>query len=246
MTTPKPHAASAPERRHVVIADGDAALREDIAGYLREHEFTVHTAGTAAEMNRVLEAQSVDLVLLEVVMPGENGLSVCRRLSADSGVAIVMHSAVGDEIDRVLALELGADDYLTKPCSPRELLATVRAVLRGRDRARRQPVRRGARFMFSGYTLDVLARRLRAPNGDEITLTPGEHALLQVFLQHPQRVLSREQLIELGRGDADVFDRVIDVQVSRLRRKLAVGESLELLRTLRGVGYLFDAKVHRV
>jgi two-component system OmpR family response regulator len=157
-----------------------------------------------------------------------------------------MVSAMGEEVDRVLGLELGADDYLPKPCSPRELLARVRAVMRRQDQTRGGAPRRGKVYQFMGFSLDVPRRQLRAPNGASILLTAGEFSLLSAFLDNPQRILSRDQLIELARGaDADVFDRSVDVQISRLRRKLHSAIDQEVIRTYRGAGYMFDAAVTR-
>jgi len=155
-------------------------------------------------------------------------------------------SAMGEEVDRVLGLELGADDYLPKPCSPRELLARVRAVMRRLEEARAGAPRRARLYQFLGFEVDAARRQVRAPNGALLLLTAGEFALLNVFLDHPQRVLSREQLLELARGaETQVFDRAVDVQISRLRRKLNACTHEEVIRTLRGAGYMMDVKVTR-
>ena len=157
-----------------------------------------------------------------------------------------MVSAMGEEIDRVLGLELGADDYLAKPCSPRELLARVRAVFRRLEEARGGAPKRGKGYQFQGFVVDVLRRQLRAPNGTTILLTSGEFSLLSAFLDHPQRILSRDQLLDIARGqDADVFDRAVDVQISRLRRKLHACSDGEIIKTVRGAGYMFDVAVTR-
>jgi two-component system OmpR family response regulator len=217
-----------------------------VAGYLADHGYLLHTAGNAGEMEAALAAEPIDLVILDVMMPGEDGLSICRRLSEAGGPAIIMVSAMGEEIDRVLGLELGADDYLPKPCSPRELLARVKAVLRRRDEARGDAPRRGKAYCFLGFTLDMTRRQLRAPSGAAVLLTAGEFSLLTAFLEHPQRILTRDQLLDMARGgEADVFDRAIDVQISRLRRKLNACTEDEIIKTYRGAGYLFDAKVTR-
>jgi two-component system OmpR family response regulator len=157
-----------------------------------------------------------------------------------------MVSAMGEEVDRVLGLELGADDYLAKPCSPRELLARVRAVFRRLDEVRGGAPRKGRTYQFMGFVVDTLRRQLRAPNGTTILLTAGEFSLLSAFLENPQRILSRDQLLEHARGiQIDVFDRAVDVQISRLRRKLHASVDVEIIKTYRGAGYLFDAKVSR-
>jgi two-component system OmpR family response regulator len=153
---------------------------------------------------------------------------------------------MGEEIDRVLGLELGADDYLPKSSSPRELMARVRAVLRRQDEVRGGAPKRGEAYHFLGFTLDAVRRRLRSPNGTTVLLTGGEYALLHVLLEHPQRILSRDQLLDMTRGaEAEVFDRAIDVQISRLRRKLNDPAAQEVIKTCRGAGYLFDAPVSR-
>ena len=241
-----PAPPSAPSARHILVVDDDSQLREQMAGYLREHGYVLHTAGDAATMEQALAADSIDLVILDVKLPGEDGLSICRRLAEAGGPAIVMVSAMGEEVDRVLGLELGADDYLPKPCSPRELLARVRAVMRRRDEARTGALRKGKTYHFLGFSLDTLRRQLREPQGATILLTGGEFSLLSAFLEHPQRILSRDQLLEYARGaQTEVFDRAVDVQISRLRRKLHAYVDGEIIKTYRGAGYLFDAKVTR-
>jgi two-component system OmpR family response regulator len=231
--------------RRILVVDDDVELRGQISFYLTEHGFQVYEAGDAREMDQTLASEAIDLMVLDLMLPGEDGLSVCRRLSGTGGPAIIMLSAMGEEVDRVLGLELGADDYLPKSASPRELMARVRAVLRRQDEVRGGAPRRGAAYHFMGFTLDVVRRRLRAPNGTTVLLTGGEYALLQVLLEHPQRILSRDQLLDLTRGaDAEVFDRAIDVQISRLRRKLD-DPGAKLIKTCRGAGYLLDAPVSR-
>jgi two-component system OmpR family response regulator len=232
--------------RHVLVVDDDMQLREQMAGYLRDHGYYVHAAGNGTELEHALSAAPVDLIVLDVMMPGEDGLSICRRLSAAGGPAIIMVSAMGDEVDRVLGLELGADDYLAKPCSPRELLARVRAVFRRLEEARDGAPRRGKTCHFLGFVVDMRRRQLRAPDGTTILLTAGEFSLLNAFLDQPQRILSRDQLLDLARGtQSEVFDRAIDVQISRLRRKLHACVDDEIIKTVRGAGYLLDAKVTR-
>lgn len=232
--------------RHILVVDDDTQLREQVAGYLSDHGYIVHAAADAAEMDRLLQEAPIDLVVLDVMLPGEDGLSICRRLSADGGPAIIMVSAMGEEIDRILGLELGADDYLAKPCSPRELLARVRAVFRRLEEVRGGAPKRGKGYQFQGFMVDVLRRNVRAPNGATILLTSGEFSLLSAFLDHPQRILSRDQLLEIARGEeADVFDRAVDVQISRLRRKLHACSDGEIIKTVRGAGYMFDVAVSR-
>ena len=231
---------------NILLVDDDAGLREQITAYLGQHGLTVHTASDATQIEPILRAQSIQLIILDVMMPGEDGLSACRRLSDSGGPPIIIMSAMGDEIDRIVGLELGADDYLAKPCSPRELLARIRSVLRrGDERGRRERIG-GHDYDFAGYRLDVLRRQLRAPTGETVLLTEGEFALLTAFLDAPGRILARDELIEHSKGaDADIYDRAIDVQVSRLRRKLSAGEDGDIIRTMRGSGYMFTAKVRR-
>jgi two-component system OmpR family response regulator len=230
----------------VLIVDDDQSLRQEVADYLASNGFEVRTAGNAREMDVVMAEQAFDLVVLDVMMPGEGGLSICRRLSDAGGQAIIIMSAMGEEIDRILGLELGADDYLPKPCNPRELLARMRAVLRRREGGQPSRSKDGTEFEFLGYSLDLLKRRLRAPSGALVLLTSGELTLLTAFLEHPGRVLTRDQLVDYARGsDADIFDRAIDVQISRLRRKLSECDGQDLIRTFRGAGYMFNASVIR-
>jgi two-component system OmpR family response regulator len=239
-------AASALPSRHILVVDDDTDLRGQIVDYLSEHGYQVHAAADARAMDQILSSAPIDLVVLDVMLPGEDGLSICRRLSAEGGPAIIMVSALGEEIDRVLGLELGADDYLPKPCSPRELLARVRAVFRRLEEVRGGAPKSGKAYRFQGFTVDALRRQLRAPSGATILLTSGEYALLSAFLDHPQRVLSRDQLLEFARGEeADVFDRAVDVQISRLRRKLHTSSDGEIIKTIRGAGYMFDVAVSR-
>jgi len=232
--------------RHILVVEDDTQLREQVTAYLGDHGFQVHAAADARAMDRMLAQAPIDLVVLDLMLPGEDGLSICRRLSADGGPAIIMVSAMGEEIDRVLGLELGADDYLPKPCSPRELLARVRAVFRRLEEVRGGAPRKGKAYQFQGFVVDALRRQLRAPNGATILLTSGEFSLLSAFLDHPQRILSRDQLLDIARGnDADVFDRAVDVQISRLRRKLHACSDTEIIKTVRGAGYMFDVAVTR-
>jgi len=225
----------------ILVVDDDPGIREVLADYLVQHGYSVDQAGTAAEMDRAIAGRAPDLIVLDLMMPGEDGLSVCRRM-AGKGPPIIMLSAMGEDTDRIIGLELGADDYLAKPCNPRELLARVRAVLR-RPREEAAP---GGCLHFAGWRLDLMRRELTRPDGQLVTLSAGEFSLLRAFTEAPGRVLTRDQLLERARGqDADVFDRAMDVQISRLRKKLDDDSGLELIVTLRGEGYRFDAKVER-
>ena len=196
-------------------------------------------------MQPILEREFVDVVILDVMMPGEDGLAIARSLSQRRSLAIIMVSALGSETDRIIGLEVGADDYLAKPVSPRELLARIRAVRRRQNNSDVE-IETGQAYQFDGWRFDVLRRILRDPQGVITSLSEGEFSLLRVFVERPQRVLSRDQLLEYARGpDSDAFDRAIDTQVSRLRRKLSTRTETELVRTVRNEGYMFLPKVAR-
>jgi two-component system, OmpR family, response regulator len=234
----------------ILVVDDDPDLRKLITDFLAGHGYRVAAVENAAEMRRAIETQRPDLVILDVMMPGEDGLSAARRLAAENGPAVIMLSALGSDTDRIIGLEVGADDYLAKPCNPRELLARVRAVLRRRNS--REPAAAasesaGGRFEFAGWRLDIVRRDLRDPTGTFINLSDGEFALLRSFVEHPQRVLSRDQLLDIARGrNAEVYDRAIDTQISRLRRKLNDRAQAELIRTVRNEGYMLLPKVTRL
>ena len=198
-------------------------------------------------MISVLERTGVDLVILDLMLPGEDGLAICRKLVAAGGPPVIMLSAYGDETDRIVGLELGADDYVSKPCNPRELAARVRAVLRRRAEGGQVQSMRDRLMTFEGWTLDMVLRQVRNPRGVSVPLSSGEFALLRVFIERPHRVLSREQLLDLVQGpDSEVFDRSVDVQISRLRRKLGKDSSgRDLIQTIRNEGYAFAARAVR-
>jgi DNA-binding response OmpR family regulator len=236
---------------HVLAVDDDPAIRELIAEYLGENELRVTTAATGAEMLRALDEHTVDVVVLDLRLSGEDGMELARKLRDESSIPIIIVTGKNDEADRVMGLELGADDYITKPFSPRELLARVRAVLRryrtvqellpSRDETRRA-------YRFGGWELNLRTRRLVSPGGEQVDLTNGEFSLLQAFCGAPQRVLSRDRLLELSRlNHEEVYDRSIDVQILRLRRKLEADPARpEYIKTERGAGYMFDTAVEVV
>lgn len=225
----------------ILVVDDDPGIREVLCDYLGQHGYETRGAASAAEMDRALAEGPTDLIVLDLMMPGEDGLSVVRRLSGTPPV--VMLSAMGEDTDRIVGLELGADDYLAKPCNPRELLARIRAVLR---RPREDETPSGAALMFDGWRLDLVRRELVQPGGAVVPLSAGEFGLLRAFAERPGRVLTRDQLLEAARGaDTDVFDRAMDVQISRLRKKLDDGSGRDLITTIRGEGYRFDARVRR-
>jgi two-component system, OmpR family, response regulator len=239
-------AAADPTSAHILLVDDDPGIRDVISEFLVRHGFTVDVAADGAGLGRALSTRRPDIIVLDVMLPGEDGLSLCRKLAGADGPPVIMLSAMGDETDRIVGLELGADDYLAKPCNPRELLARIRAVLRrGGDKS--GSVRMSAFCEFDGWRLDMVRRELRSPNNLLVNLSAGEFSLLRVFVERPQRILTRDQLLDLARGpDSDAYDRAIDVQISRLRRKLNEGDGgSELIRTIRSEGYVFNAAVVR-
>lgn len=225
----------------VLVVDDDPDIRSGLVEVFERAGFDARSAGDVAAMERHLAAGGADLIVLDLMMPGEDGLSACKRLSGKGRPPIIMLSALGDDADRIVGLEIGADDYLAKPCNPRELVARARAVLRrARDTEDASAV---DALRFAGFRLDVARRELIDPDGVVIPLSAGEFRLLRAFVERPQRVLSREQLLDFAfDNDADVFDRAVDVQVSRLRRKLERPGGPEIIRTVRGEGYLFAVK----
>ncbi|MDB6084227.1 MAG: DNA-binding response regulator [Gammaproteobacteria bacterium] len=230
----------------ILVVDDDPDLRKLITDFLSGHGYRAASAESVAEMRRSIEAQRPDLIILDAMMPGEDGLSAARRLAAERGPPVIMLSALGGDTDRIIGLEVGADDYLAKPCNPRELLARVRAVLRRRRAEEPEPAGQGKLYEFGGWRLDVLRRDLRDPTGIFIELSDAEFALLRTFVEHPQRVLSRDQLLDYAHGsDREVYDRAVDSQISRLRRKLNERGNVELIRTVRNEGYLLLPKVVR-
>ncbi len=252
MTLQEAHSADmlAPmDGSRILVVDDDADIRTLLSDFLEQHGFAVTAVADGAAMDAVLAAQDFDIAVLDVMMPGEDGLSILRRLSARGGLPVIMLSAIGSDIDRIVGLEMGAEDYLPKPCNPRELLARVRTVLR---RHRRQVAdvaqTAGRKLRFAGWQVDMTGRLLTDPDNVVVTLTDGEFRLLRAFIDHPRRVLSRDQLLDYSAGnESESYDRAIDVQVSRLRRKLERGARTEgadeLVRTIRNEGYMFTAEV---
>ena len=231
---------------HILVVDDHREIRDLLSKYLARNGFRVSTADGAARARRLLEGSAIDLVVLDIMMPGEDGLSLCRHLRASRDVPIIMLTAVAEETDRVVGLEMGADDYLVKPFNPRELLARIRAVLR---RANSLPQRAGElraeTLRFDRWVLNVGRRELMGEDGVAIPLSTSEFQLLSALLNHPKMVLSREQLLDLTRGRAaNVFDRSIDNQVSRLRRKVELDpREPSLIKTVWGGGYMLAAEV---
>src|ERR1700704_176719 len=233
---------------HVLAIDDDAAMRELIADYLGENDLRVTTAATGADMEKILAEQAIDVVVLDLRLASEDGMQLAKRLRETTEIPIIIVSGRKDEADRVMGLELGADDYITKPFSPRELLARVRAVLRRyQTTSEVLPARNEKRraYRFAGWELNVRTRRLTGPDSKRVELSNGEFSLLEAFCAAPQRVLSREQLLALSRlHSAEVYDRSIDVQILRLRRKIENDPSQpQYIKTERGTGYIFNAAV---
>ncbi len=234
---------------HVLVVDDHRDIREGLVRYLRRQGLRASGAADAREARRLLAGHAIDLVVLDIMMPGEDGLALCRELRGRSGVPVIFLTALGEETDRIVGLELGADDYVTKPFSPRELLARIRAVLR---RANSLPPARErqefGRFRFAEWTYDAARRELAREDGLVVPLSAAEGALLVAFLRHPGVVLDREQLLDLARGrELRPFDRSVDNLVSRLRRKLGDDpRRSRFVRTERGGGYAFVAPVERL
>lgn len=231
---------------HILIVDDDAGIRQLLGDYLRKNGYRTTAVGESKAATALLAEARVDLVVLDVMLPGEDGLTLCRNLRARSDIPIIMLTARGEDTDRIVGLEMGADDYLPKPFNPRELLARIKGVLRRAGTLPRslQPDS-VQRFRFAGWTLDVATRNLFARDSTVVALSGAEYKLLRVFLAHPNRVLSRDMLMDLTAGrEADAFDRSIDVQISRLRQRLEDdAREPAIIKTVRGEGYVLAASV---
>ncbi|HWM71913.1 MAG: two-component system, OmpR family, response regulator [Gammaproteobacteria bacterium] len=234
------------DRPHLVIVDDDREIRTLLSQYLEKHDFRTTAVAEGKEMRRVMERSRVDLVVLDLMLPGEDGLSICRELRTRSQVPIIMLTARGEDVDRIVGLELGADDYVPKPFNPRELLGRIRAVLRRAAHAPRDPSPESVRaFSFGNWKLDTTTRTLTDTDGKDVALSGAEYRLLAVLLSSANRVLSRAQLTELLRGrEADPFDRSIDVRVSRLRQILGDdARAPQIIKTVYGEGYVVGVPV---
>lgn len=231
---------------HIIVVDDHADIRDPLAKYLSKNGFRVSSAGNAEKAREILKAAAPDLIVLDVMMPGEDGLSLCRYLREATDIPVIMLTAMAEDTDRIVGLEVGADDYVTKPFNPRELLARIKAVLR-RTRAvpKRDEPLPATRIRFAHWILDDTRRELIDEAGTAVPLSTAEHKLLRVLLQRPGMVLNRDQLLDLTAGrDAQPFDRSIDNQVSRLRKKLERDpKKPEILQTVWGGGYRFVAEV---
>jgi DNA-binding response OmpR family regulator len=239
--------------KRILAVDDDPSIREMVRDYLVDHDYEVISVADGDEMNRVLQSTGADLVILDVKLPGKDGFGLARELRNHSQLPIIMLTAQDHEVDRILGLELGADDYLTKPFSPRELLARIRAVMRRHELAATGQPASGApqaevrTYRFAGWELNTGTRRLTSPKRGLVELTNSEYSLLVTFLRSPRKILSRDQLLEGGRMHADIYDRSIDVQILRLRRKIEENPNEpSLIRTERSVGYFLDTDVTAV
>lgn len=231
---------------HILVVDDDHEISSLLAEYLEKNGYRTSTAGDGKAMWRVLDGQRIDLIVLDLNLPGDDGLTLCRDLRARSNVPVIMLTARSEPLDRILGLEMGADDYLPKPFEPRELFARIRSVLR---RAQALPPNphgnEPQQVRFAGWTMDYTARHLINPQGVVVALSGAEFRLLKIFLDHANRVLSRDQLLNLTAGrDADPFDRSIDLQISRLRQKLGEdARAPQIIKTVRNEGYVLATTV---
>ena len=231
---------------HILIVEDDREIRTMVTRFLQKHGFRVSAADCARAMDKILSAARIDLMILDIMLPGEDGLSICRRIRADSAMPVIMLTASGEPTARVVGLEMGADDYIAKPFDPYELLARIKAVLR---RASAMPATLDAAapsiMRFSGWQLNTIARELINPESSRITLTSAEFDLLTAFCRHAQRTLTRDQLLDLTQGRAGApLDRSIDILVSRIRRKIEHDpRDPELIKTVRSGGYIFTPDV---
>lgn len=232
----------------VLIVEDDPEISALMARYLADNGFAAEVAPDGAGMERCMAARRPDLVVLDINLPGEDGLTLCLRLRNAGGPPVIMVTAKGEDVDRIIGLEMGADDYLPKPFNPRELLARIRAVLRRRSAERDAPAAPARVLRFAGWTVDRAARRLTDPGGARVALTAAEFDLLGTFCDHPGRVLSREQLLDYTHGPASLSqDRSIDIVVSRLRLKIERNpREPELVQTVRSSGYIFAVPVEAV
>ncbi|GHC96152.1 response regulator [Novosphingobium pokkalii] len=231
----------------ILLVDDEAALREVLADYLVRQGFAVTQAGNAVEARARIATEAFDLVLLDIMMPGEDGLSLCRHLAESRAVPVIFITAKGESTDRIVGLEIGGDDYVVKPFDPRELVARIRSVLR---RSARVPaeVPEALAYEFEGWTLDPLKRRLTDREGAVVAISSAEFRLLMAFLDHPRQVLDRDRLLDMVQGrEAHLFDRAVDNQISRLRRKIEEdSRNPQLIQTVWGGGYMLAAEVRKV
>lgn len=232
----------------LLVVDDDQEIRELLAHFLSQYGYEVTTAADGVDMFAAMAKQTFDLIILDLMLPGDDGLTLCKKIRNDSEIPIVMLTAIGEDTDRIIGLEVGADDYIPKPFNPRELLARIKAILR-RSGAEAIATNEGKKpsqsVAFDGWQLNLATRSLLSPEELEVTLSAGEYDLLVAFIEHPQRVLSRDQLLDMTKNrPAGPFDRSIDVQISRLRHKIEQDpKNPNIIKTVRGGGYLFTPEV---
>ena len=233
------------DAHHIAILDDDPEIRSLLEQNLRGAGFEVSTASNGRDLKTILEHQTIDLIVLDLMLPGEDGLTICRELRAESNIPIIMLTAMTHEADRIIGLEMGADDYLTKPFSPRELVARIKATLRRQSMVTTQSEDRRRTAMFEGWKLDVVRRELRDPDDVLVDLTSGEFDLLAALIERPNRLMTRDLLLDITKGrQADVFDRSIDITISRLRQKIEEDpKNPQFIKTVRGKGYIFSAEI---
>ena len=235
-------------RLHLLLVDDEASIREPLGKYLERQGFRVTDAADAAVARSALLSYDIDLVLLDIMMPGEDGLSLCRHIAANDGPPVILLTAKSEETDRIIGLEIGADDYVVKPFSPRELVARVKVVLRRISSGAAKPDAMGQNYSFAGWTLNSAEQTLHDPEGVLVPLSSGEHRMLEALVTRAGQVLTRDQLLDLTRGrEGGPFDRAIDNQVSRLRRKIeADAKDPQHIKTIWGGGYRFSTEVKRL
>ena len=233
------------DAQHIAILDDDPEIRSLLEQNLRGASFEVSTASNGRDLKTILEHQTIDLIVLDLMLPGEDGLTICRELRAESNIPIIMLTAMTHEADRIIGLEMGADDYLTKPFSPRELVARIKATLRRQGMVTTQSEDRRRTAVFEGWKLDVVRRELRDPDDVLVDLTSGEFDLLAALIERPNRLMTRDLLLDITKGrQADVFDRSIDITISRLRQKIEEDpKNPQFIKTVRGKGYIFSAEI---
>ncbi len=230
---------------HLLIVDDDKEIREPLARYLSQHGFRTSLAACSQELDQVLATANIDLIVLDIMMPGEDGLSICRRLQSSVQIPIILLTALSEETDRIVGLELGADDYINKPFNPRELLARVKAVIRRAQMLPRRKLQATGNVQFDQWKFNLAVREVIGSDGVVIRLSSGEHALLVALIEHAGITLTRDQILDITKGrEAQLFDRSIDNQVSRLRHKLEVDtKEPKIIQTQWGGGYIFAAEV---
>lgn len=235
-------------RPHLLLVDDEASIRDPLGKYLERQGFRITDAPDASTARSALLSYDIDLVLLDIMMPGEDGLSLCRHIAANDGPPVILLTAKSEETDRIIGLEIGADDYVVKPFSPRELVARVKVVLRRISSGAAKPDHMGESFSFAGWTLNSAEQTLHDPEGVLVTLSSGEHRMLEALVTRAGQVLTRDQLLDLTRGrEGGPFDRAIDNQVSRLRRKIeADPKDPQHIKTIWGGGYRFSTEVKRL